>query len=109
MKRISVMFCVYGTLFLFFVEAFLPSLFFTDFFVDVYAKEEYRPRQYKYYTSLEIQSGDTLWSIASRYADEAYISVEDYIKEIKVINHLPSDMIIEGHYLTVFYYSEHYK
>lgn len=109
MKRVSVMFCVYGAIFLFMALVFLPGFFFTDLFVDVYAKEDYRPRHYKYFTSLEIKSGDTLWSIASRYADEAYITVEDYIREIKAINHLPSDMIVEGHYLTVFYYSDHYK
>lgn len=105
MKRITVLYSIYGIVFLFLASAFLSNIVFTR----IYAKEEYHPKYYKYYTSIEIQSGDTLWSIARRYANEEFISVPDYVDQLKYINHLTSDKIIEGHYLTIMYYSELYK
>lgn len=59
----------------------------------------------KYCTSILIRSGDTLWSIAEEYADQdIYSSKLEYIKEIKVTNHLTSDDIRQGSYLLVTYY-----
>jgi LysM repeat protein len=60
---------------------------------------------YKYYTSIEIQSGDTLWELANDYITAEYISIHDYINEVKRINALENDKIHEGQYLTVPYYS----
>ena len=79
------------------------------FFLHAFAKDNSKQTYYKYYTSIEIKAGDTLWSIASQYANKKYISVEDYIEELKYMNRLSSDQIIEGHYLTISYYSEEYK
>ena len=58
---------------------------------------------YKYYTSIEVQKGDTLWTIAQQYAgdDADYAS---YIEEVKDMNQLTSDTIHAGEYLTVSYY-----
>lgn len=64
---------------------------------------------YKYYTSIEIEPGDTLWSIANEYCYDMNMSVNDYIKEIKELNHLPSDSITSGQYLTIMYASSEYK
>lgn len=58
----------------------------------------------KYYKSIELRSGDTLWDIAREYMDENYDSIDDYIKELMEINGLTSDQIQEGRYLTVSYY-----
>lgn len=58
----------------------------------------------KYYKSIEISSGDTLWKIAETYMNDDYDSVQSYIKELKEINGLPSDNILEGKYLMVPYY-----
>jgi LysM repeat protein len=64
---------------------------------------------YKYYTSIEVKYGETLWSIAEEYLDAAhYASIEDYIKEVRRINHLKDDNIIAGRYLVVPYYMEEY-
>lgn len=69
------------------------------------AKQEHN--MYKYYTSVEVQAGDSLWSIAQEYADiDAYHSYRDYISEVKQINHLTGEDIHAGQYLTVPYYSE---
>lgn len=85
------------------------TLFFGFFYRNVFAKEDRTTEYYKYYTSIEIQSGDTLWSIACEYADENFTTVPDYIDELKFMNHMSSDQITEGHYLTVAYYSDIYQ
>ncbi len=60
---------------------------------------------YKYYTSIQIEKGDTLWSIADTYMTSEYDSIQDYIREIKELNHLGPDDIHAGQYLTIPYYS----
>ena len=62
------------------------------------------PVNFTYYKSIEVQEGDTLWNIASAYADEG-----TYIKELKEINHLDSDSIQEGSYLTVAYTDQDFR
>lgn len=65
--------------------------------------------RYTYYKSIEIQDGDTLWSLAETYADD-HISVADYTKELRDINNLPADGTIHsGQYLTVIYYDREYR
>ncbi len=63
---------------------------------------------YKYYTSVQIGQGDSLWEIAEEYCPDS-ASVRDYVKELKSINRLKSDEIQAGSYLTVVYYSDEYK
>lgn len=67
-------------------------------------------KTYKYYTSVEIKSGDTLWDIASQYYQENnYEDVRDYIKELKKLNNMNSDKLIVGKKLVVSYYSTELK
>lgn len=61
---------------------------------------------YKYYTSIQIEEDDTLWSIADCYADEAYQSKSAYIAEVKQLNQIDEDQIHSGQHLLVPYYSE---
>lgn len=63
---------------------------------------------YKYYTSIQVQKGDTLWNIAGDYMTEEYASVNDYIAEICEINHIEDSDIHSGQYLTIPYYSDEY-
>ena len=58
----------------------------------------------KYYTSIKIQKGDTLWSIAEEYMTQEYENTRDYIDEIIRLNHLSSDKIHYGKFLVVPYY-----
>lgn len=76
-----------------------------------YAKEKSQPQPvyYKYYTSICVESGDTLWSIAQEYSLEEKGSIAEYIQEIKKINGLKGDEIRTGEYLTIVYYSTEYK
>lgn len=61
---------------------------------------------YKYFRSIEISSGDTLWSIAKEYSNTAhYRNAKEYIDEVKKINSLTSDRIITGQHIIVPYYS----
>ena len=64
---------------------------------------------YKYYTSIRIEDGDSLWEIAGRYADTGYESREEYIQELKTVNQLTDTTLRSGQYLMVPYYSGDYK
>lgn len=64
---------------------------------------------YKYYTSIEVAYGDSLWTIAEEYAGEEYTSAKDYIHEVMEINHLQEERIVAGQYLVVPYYSTVFK
>lgn len=57
-------------------------------------------------TSVLIQKGDTLWSIAGQYMTKEYSSRSEFIKEIKKCNGISSDVIHEDQYLIVPYYTE---
>ena len=65
---------------------------------------------YKYYKSITIENGDTLWSIAQEYMDDKYYdSINEYINEIKRMNTLNNDDITYGQHLIVPYYEETLK
>ena len=67
------------------------------------------PPSYKYFKSVRIEKGDTLWSIADSNMDiEHYDNTSDYIKEVKAMNALKSDNITAGEYIIVPYYSTEY-
>jgi nucleoid-associated protein YgaU len=61
---------------------------------------------YKYYTSIDVAYGDTLWAIAETHYDEQhYESLEDYISEIIQINHLHTpDILKTGQVLIIPYF-----
>lgn len=63
---------------------------------------------YKYYTSVQIQKGDTIWSIAGNYITDDYADMNEYIDEIRALNHIQEDKIHTGEYITVPYYSAEY-
>lgn len=66
-------------------------------------RDGYRVKQA---TSVEIQKGDTLWSIASIYISDEYDNINEYIAEIMFSNGLSSDTIHAGNYIIVPYYSD---
>ncbi len=71
--------------------------------------EEEQEDLYKYYTTIHVQAGDTLWDIAGRYTDGSDVSQKDYIAEIRQVNGLKGDTVYAGQALTVIYYSPEYK
>ena len=63
------------------------------------------PVNFKYYKSIVIQPGDTLWDIAGTYITKDYDSIPDYIRAIKEMNSLDSDHIQAGQNLMIMYNS----
>lgn len=55
------------------------------------------------YTSRLIEPGDSLWSIAEETITDEYSSVNEYVEVLKSMNHLESDTIHAGQYLTIAY------
>lgn len=58
----------------------------------------------KYYKSIQIEAGDTLWDIANEYRGNQ--EIKSYIKEVKKMNNLKSDQINDMSYLTIMYYEQ---
>ena len=63
---------------------------------------------YKYFTSVQVEEGDTLYSLAEEYGDY-FESDKAFINEVKYANHLIEDTIYSGSYLVVPYYSTEYR
>lgn len=64
-----------------------------------------RKTVYKYYTSIEVASGDTLWDLADEFIDGYQIDKTEYIKEVCKLNHLQNTEIHAGEHIVVAYYS----
>ena len=60
---------------------------------------------YKYFTSIQVEAGDTLWTIACEYVSDEYSNVNEYIKEVCSINHISKNEIHAGQYLVIPYYA----
>ena len=58
----------------------------------------------KYYKTITIQSGDTLWSIAQEYNMDDSKSTKDYVEELMSMNNLHNDNITAGQKLLVTYF-----
>lgn len=58
----------------------------------------------KIYTSVQVEEGDSLWSIAKTYYTEDFDDYNELIDEIKTINNMSSDTIKVGCYIIVPYY-----
>ena len=52
--------------------------------------------KHKYYTCISIEDGDSLWTIAEKYAAPESGSYNDFIDEVKQINDLHGDQIEYG-------------
>ena len=63
----------------------------------------------KYYTSIKIESGDTLWEIADEYVGNFNVSKAEYIDEICQINSISENDIHVGDYVVIPYYSSENK
>lgn len=74
------------------------------------AEEPNHEPAYKYYANIEIQRGDTLWSIADEYMDSVhYIDKKEYLDELMTLNHMSDDHLISGQKILVPYYSADLK
>ena len=55
----------------------------------------------KDYVSIQVQSGDTLWDIASKYTKGYGIDIDDYIEDVMSVNGLTNEQIHCGSYLII--------
>ncbi len=83
-------------------------VFFASMSIQASDMEHQQQVSYKYFKSIYIAQGDTLWSIAEENMDEHYSSQKEYISEVKRMNSLTSDHIECGNYLIVPYFSTDY-
>lgn len=65
---------------------------------------------YKYYTQIEIESGDSLWDLAGKYMENGpYKSRKEYMEEVAELNQLTSTTINAGQCLIIPYYDATFK
>lgn len=61
---------------------------------------------HKYYTSIQIEQGDTLWTLADDYIIDGVMSKEEFIDEVCQINRISeNDILHSGRSIVVAYYS----
>lgn len=88
----------------------IGSIVFGSIFSSAQSSAEESGIQYKYYKSIEIKKGDSLWSIANEYCEDTYYdSMKDYVEELREINNLKSEKIHYGQRLIVAYYDCEFK
>lgn len=92
---------------MFMTTALLIACFSVCFFsFKAKAQSETEDVAYKYYKSIVVKSGDTIWDYAEEYAHEDYYdSYDSYVKEVIRINAMTDDSIQSGQYLIIPYYS----
>ena len=66
------------------------SCFFGSFFSSAHGDKssEESSTKVKYYTSIEIKKGDSLWKIAEEHITDEYDSIYEYVDELIRINHI---------------------
>ena len=78
--------------------------------MSVLASSKADPSAYnKYYKSIRVEYGDTLWTIADEYIQDLNIEKTDYIAEICALNHIDGNDIKAGDYIVVSYYYKEVK
>lgn len=93
-----------------FMTLFIIACFSTTFFsFKSKAKSDKEDVLYKYYKSIVVEAGDSLWDYAGQYANEDYYtSYNSYIKEVTEINHLKDEKIVYGQHIILPYYSNEF-
>ncbi|MCH5334045.1 MAG: LysM peptidoglycan-binding domain-containing protein [Agathobacter sp.] len=68
-----------------------------------------KAEMHKYYTSIAVERGDTLWALADDYIAEGLMDRKAFIAEVSELNHLTDGHIHSGAHIIVPYYSEEVK
>ncbi len=96
-KRILVL-CITAVFFI-----FGACTLFGNLLISAHGSRTEEPVNFKYFKSIEIQPGDTLWDIAEEYITEDYKSVTEYVMVLKEMNSLSTDDIQAGQNLMIAY------
>lgn len=70
----------------------------------IYAYADNSLTVHKYYTSIYLEEGDTLWNLADVYNTNSNMSKSQYIDEVCQINNISQDNIHSGRHIIVPYY-----
>ena len=94
-------------LFLFFIAScFIITISFTaNGFISNAKSKQMEDIEFKYYKSIVVEEGETLWSIASENMGADYEDKNSYINEVKQMNGLIDDQITIGSYIIIPYFS----
>ena len=82
------------------------SIAVSGFLSNAESKDE--SREYKYYKSIVVEKGDSLWSIASETMNDDYEDTKACVKEIQEMNRLHNDQITAGSHLIIPYFSDEF-
>lgn len=72
------------------------------------AKSGEEETYYKYYKSIQIEEGDTLWGLAKENMSGQYKNISSYIKEVMAMNAMTQETLIAGEYIVIPYYSSEF-
>lgn len=81
----------------------IVTFLFGGFYTSAHNNRTEDPVDFKYYKSITIESGDSLWSIAENYMTDDYGSITEYIEFLKEVNQIHGDRIQEGQSLIIAY------
>ena len=74
--------------------------------ISAFASAREKARIHKYYTSIQLKQGDSLWELAGEYASTDQ-SEQEFIDEVCEVNGISeSNILHSGQYLVVPYYSD---
>ena len=74
--------------------------------ISAFASAREKARIHKYYTSIQLRQGDSLWELAGEYASTDQ-SEQEFIDEVCEVNGISeSNILHSGQYLVVRYYSD---
>lgn len=77
--------------------------------IDSDAQNKDVKNSYKYFTSITVEYGDTLYTLAKEHTSGHDIGIQEYIEEVMHINHLEDETLQSGQSLVIPYYSEEFK
>ena len=74
--------------------------------ISAFASAREKARIHKYYTSIQLRQGDSLWELAGEYSSTDQ-SEQEFIDEVCEVNGISeSNILHSGQYLVVPYYSD---
>ncbi len=90
------------------VSALVISLFviLVFFFMSTKSMADNKEPLFKYYKSIQVQPGDTLYDLSLEYVNPEMNDVDSFIEEVLYINNLEEDSTLyAGNFIVVPYYS----
>lgn len=73
------------------------------------AQDKDAPVSYKYFTSVPVAEGDTLWSLSDAYTGGGQKERMAFMQEVIRTNHLLDEQLQAGDWLIIPYYSEEFR